>query len=208
MADAPADLEIRPLTADDDPAAQLDLAERAFGAIPAAQREQRLRSLPGHMASGRNLGAFAGRQPAASATFHDMRQWWCGGQVPQERDADIAHRSRWMLRVVDAPAAIAARGFPEAVSVRVVLRIDDRTRPANSGLWELAVSDGVGALAPFEPFLTCGALTLGARGVAALYAGPPVGRLRQAGLAGGGTPDGDAALDAAFAATAFMLDAF
>jgi len=32
--------------------------------------------------------------------------------------------------------------------------------------------------------------------------------LRQAGLAAGGTPDGDAALDAAFAATPYMLDAF
>ena len=51
-------------------------------------------------------------------------------------------------------------------------------------------------------------LVLGARGLAALYAGTPVGTLRQAGLAAGGTPDGDEALDAAFAATPFMLDAF
>jgi len=438
MAEPPADLEIRPLTPDDDPEAQLDLAERAFGTIPADQREHRLRSLPEHMASGRNLGAFAGGRPAASATFHDMRQWWHGRQVPMagvagvmvapehrgrgvgrhlmtallgeiaargyplsalfpatmslyrslgwelagardtaviparsllrltspdpsarpdlagrpdpaapsggvtsgpavdlrrvgpadaaaviaalgqahraardcgpitrdtamvadwladrdlyaylagdgflayrwqhhdlfvacaeavsgetvrafwthvgshasiadkiyartgpasaywwltaERDADIAHRSRWMLRVVDAPAAIAARGFPEAVSVHVVLHIDDRTRPANSGLWDLAVAGGTGTLSPLEalnpdalampsnpisstslagPAST--AVTLGARGLAALYAGTPVGVLRQAGLAAGGTPAEDAALDAAFAATPFMLDAF
>ena len=82
MAEPPADLEIRPLTPDDDPEAQLDLAERAFGILPADQRERRLRWLPGQMASGRNLGAFAGRQAAASATFHDMRQWWHGRQVP------------------------------------------------------------------------------------------------------------------------------
>jgi predicted acetyltransferase len=407
MADVPADLEIRPLGPDDDPEAQLDLAERAFGAIPAAERDGRLLSLPGHLASGRNLGAFAGRQPAASATFHDMRQWWYGRQVPmagvagvmvapeyrgrgvgrrlmtalldeiaargyplsalypatmplyrslgwelagardtaviparsllrlvppdagaprgdaapaggadlrragpddaaavtamlgqvheaardcgpitrdaamvaewlagrdvyaylagdgflayqwqhhdlfveraeavsgqtarafwthvgshasiaekvyartgpasafwwltQERDADIAHRSRWMLRVVDAPAAIAARGFPLAVSASVVLRIHDPARPANSGLWDLAVTGGSGALRPFGSTLAGGVMTLSARGLAALYAGTPAGTLRRAGLASGGTPGGDEALDAAFAATPFMLDAF
>jgi hypothetical protein len=44
--------------------------------------------------------------------------------------------------------------------------------------------------------------------VAALYAGTPVVTLRQAGLAFGGSPDDDAALDAAFAATPYMLDSF
>jgi hypothetical protein len=44
--------------------------------------------------------------------------------------------------------------------------------------------------------------------MAALFAGAPLAALRQAGLASGGTPADDAALDAAFAATPFMLDAF
>ncbi len=48
-------------------------------------------------------------------------------------------------------------------------------------------------------------LTLGARGLAALYAGTPVTVLRQAGLASSGSPEDDAALDAAFA---YMLDPF
>ncbi|MGO9294325.1 MAG: enhanced intracellular survival protein Eis, partial [Streptosporangiaceae bacterium] len=39
----------------------------------------------------------------------------------REPDVDIAHRERWMLRLVDAPAAIAARGFPAAVTARVAL---------------------------------------------------------------------------------------
>src|SRR5215470_15543236 len=409
MAEDPASLQIRPLGPDDDPEAQLDLAERAFGSIPAAQRERRLESMPGHVAAGRNLGVFAGRQPAAGASFHDMRQWWHGRPVPMagvagvmvapeyrgrgvgrrlmtalldeiaargyplsalfpatmplyrslgwelagardtvviparslrglvppsapasgadpdpqpepvlrragpgdagaviatlgqvheaardcgpitrdtgmvaewladpdvyaylagdgflayqwhhgnrdlfveraeavsartvrafwthigsyasitekiyartgpasalwwltaERDIHIDRRSRWMLRIVDAPAAIAARGFPEAVSARVPLHITDGARPANTDFWELAVADGTGALTPWRPEVPCGALTVGARGLAALYAGTPVTTLRQAGLAAGGTADGDAALDAAFAATAYMLDAF
>jgi hypothetical protein len=45
-------------------------------------------------------------------------------------------------------------------------------------------------------------------GLAALYAGTPLVTLRQAGLAVGGRPADDAALDAAFAAMSFMLDAF
>jgi hypothetical protein len=53
-----------------------------------------------------------------------------------------------------------------------------------------------------------GPLTLGARGLAALYAGIPVATLRRAGLVAGGDPAGDALLDGAFAATPFMIDRF
>ena len=42
-----------------------------------------------------------------------------------------------MSREVDAAAAIAARGFPAAVSLRVPLLIADGTRPDNSGRWQL-----------------------------------------------------------------------
>ncbi len=54
----------------------------------------------------------------------------------------------WMLRVIDAPAAIEARGFPAGVSVSVPLLVSDDTRPANSGRWRLTVSDGKGMLIP------------------------------------------------------------
>lgn len=132
--------------------------------------------------------------------------WW----LTRERDATIVKRSMWMLRVVDAPAAIAARGFPPAVSLSVPLVISDRTRPANSGRWQLSVSDGKGILIPNGPVVPLApeALTVGARGLSALYAGTPVSTLKLAGLAAGGAPDADAALDAAFAATPFMLDEF
>jgi predicted acetyltransferase len=403
VADQNAQPEIRVLTPADDLDAQLDLAERSFGAKGADERDQWREAMSGHIAEGRGLGAFVGGRPAGGAVFHDMRQWWCGRQVPMagvssvrvapedrgrgigrqlmtavldqiaargyplsalfpatmplyrslgwelaggrhtaviparslfrltapdlaqdpepgpalrragpgdaaavisvigrvheaardcgpiswdataisrwiaepdvyaylcddgflayrwhngnedlfvdgveaisgrtvrafwahigshasmaervyarvgpadafwwlghERDADVEHRSMWMLRVVDAAAAIAARGFPAALSFRVPLRIADQARPANSGLWQLTVADGVGTLDPLDapggP-----ALTLGARGLAALYAGTPMVTLRQAGLARGATPDGDATLDAAFAATPYMLDSF
>jgi predicted acetyltransferase len=150
--------------------------------------------------------------------------WW----LTQERDATLAKRSMWMLRVVDAPAAIAARGFPAAVSASVPLEVNDPSRPVNSGRWQLTVADGQGTLLPNGPVSSPAPLdsspdrgasatraggdrspiTLGARGLAALYAGTPVATLRLAGLAGGGSHDADAALDAAFAATPYMVDDF
>jgi predicted acetyltransferase len=398
--------EIRTLTPDDDLDAQLDLAERSFGAKGGDERDRWREAMSGHIAEGRCLGAFVGGRPAGGAAYHDMRQWWCGREVPmagvssvrvapedrgrgigrqlmtalldqiaargyplsalfpatmplyrslgwelaggrhtaviparslfrlappdldldpdpvparalrraapedaaaiisvigrvhqtardcgpitwdataisrwiadpdvyaylsddgflayrwhngnedlfvdgveaisgptvrafwahvgshasiaervyarvgpadafwwlgRERDADVEHRSLWMLRVVDAPAAIAARGFPEAVSLRVPLHITDGARPANSGRWELTVAEGRGTLTELGPGPPCGALDLGARGLAALYAGTPLVTLRQAGLVRGGASDGDAALDTAFAATPYMLDSF
>jgi predicted acetyltransferase len=140
--------------------------------------------------------------------------WW----LLREQEANLAVRESWMLRLLDAPAAIAARGFPAAVDLAVPLVIADDQVPANSGRWELTVRAGAGILSlegtdggasPGHPAPVTGeALTLGARGLAALYAGTPVATLRRAGLAEGGSADGDAALDAAFAAETYMLDDF
>ena len=142
-------------------------------------------------------------------TSPDDPFWW----LTAERDATISTRSMWMLRVVDAPAAIAARGFPPAVSAAVRLEINDDARPANSGSWQLEVADGKGALTPAASSGTARRavpLALGARGLGALYAGTPVATLRLAGLAAGGAPDSDsdAALDAVFAATPYLVDDF
>jgi Sterol carrier protein domain/Acetyltransferase (GNAT) domain len=140
--------------------------------------------------------------------------WW----MLREQDADIAERESWMLRLLDAPAAIAARGFP-ATDIAVPLQITDDLRPANSGRWDLTVPAGEGRLSRYRTVAPspssagrsharCAPLALGARGLAALYAGTPVATLRRAGLADGGSQDADAALDGAFAATPFMLDGF
>jgi predicted acetyltransferase len=130
-----------------------------------------------------------------------------------EPDVSLARHYSWMLRVVDAEAAIAGRGFPLAAETAVTLRLDDELCPANAGLWKLEISGGKGGLQrlrtdPAPQLPAAGLLTLGARGFAALYGGTPVATLRVAGLAAGGDPAGDAALDGAFAAAAFMLDYF
>jgi predicted acetyltransferase len=135
--------------------------------------------------------------------------WW----LAREPVADTVDHDDWMLRVVDPVAAVAARGFPPATEFAVRLRIADAARPANSGLWWLEVVEGRGSLVRVQEAAAGGAdgagiLTLGARGLAALYAGAPVATLRRAGLAVGGDTVADALLDGAFAATPFMLDRF
>ena len=124
-----------------------------------------------------------------------------------EADVTLNRAEQWMLRLLDAPAAIAGRGFPAGVSASVPLAVTDPQLPANSGDWRLEVGGGAAALTPAGPGRQP-PLRLGARGLAALYAGTPLATLRQAGLAAGASPEADAALDAAFAATPYMISAF
>jgi hypothetical protein len=143
----------------------------------------------------------------------------------REPDLSVARRHAWMLRVVDAAAAVAARGFPPAATLTARLRLADAACPGNDGLWTLEVDGGRGTLSPVSPGTVSPStvspstvspgtggdgdpLVLGARGFAALYAGTPVATLRRAGLAAGGSAAGDAGLDTAFAASPFMLDYF
>ncbi len=113
---------------------------------------------------------------------------------------------RWMLRVLDLPGAIAARGFPSAVTCEVPLRVDDHEIADATGSWRLRVADGAGVLERSDA--GDNDTTVGARGIAAMYAGTPMHALRRTGLVRGGSPQHDAALDAAFAGDAYLLDYF
>jgi len=129
--------------------------------------------------------------------------------LTREPDLGLTGCWRWMLRVVDAAAAIAGRGFPAAAGLVVELHIEDAQLPANTGHWTLEVSGGKGALTRAgSPVSGAGLLRLGARGLAALYGGTPMATLRRAGLAAGGSASTDDALDTAFAGQAFMLSVF
>jgi predicted acetyltransferase len=126
--------------------------------------------------------------------------------LTKEPDAETRRATSWMLRIVDAPAAIAARGYPSQAGLSVPLELTDAALPANSGSWRLEVAGGAGILERTEPERAQGALQLGARGLAALFAGAGIGPLRLAGLVAGGDPDADDALDCAFSGPAFLLD--
>ena len=114
----------------------------------------------------------------------------------------------WMLRCLDAPAAVAARGFPQAAQARIRLELSDPLIDGNCGQFELAISAGNGQLTPAAG-RQAAALRLGPRGFAALYGGVPLSTLRRAGLAAGGSAADDDALDTAFGGRpAFMLHGF
>jgi predicted acetyltransferase len=143
-------------------------------------------------------------QVAAVVSPDDPIAW-----LTREPDLGLASKWSWMLRVVDAPAAIAGRGFPAAAELAVGLQIDDPRLPANAGLWTLEVGGGKGTFSrSSSPISPAGPVRVGARGFAALYGGIPMTTLRRAGLASGGGAADDEALDAAFAGQAFMLSAF
>jgi predicted acetyltransferase len=119
--------------------------------------------------------------------------------------APVESRQPWMLRVVDAPAAVAARGWPPSLSGSIDLHLFDELCPWNAGPHVLHLSDGAARL---EPGGT-GAVTLTERGLALWYAGG----LSPAALRRAGLLDGPGAFDALLlAATAgpapVLLDYF
>ena len=127
----------------------------------------------------------------------------------------------WMARVVDLGAAFGGRGFGQHLSVEVDLVVEDAEAPANAGRWTLSVSGGGGTATRTDhgpvredagslgaDGSASNALHVGARGLSALWCGWSVSRLRQAGLASGGSADGDAALDAVFTCQPFITEYF
>ena len=168
--------------------------------------------LAGSAATARALWQIVGSHASMADTVRavagpqDAVSW-----LTSEPDVGLVRDDQWMLRLVDAPAAIAARGYPAAVSLRVPVQVDDPARPDNSGPWLLEISGGQGALtrAGERAGVAAGApVLLGARGLAALYSGTPLATLRLAGLAAGGDQAADDALGSAFGPPATMADFF
>lgn len=126
--------------------------------------------------------------------------------LTREPDTYLKFHEMWMLRLVDVAAAIRGRGFPLSAQLSVPLSIQDDSRDSNAGLWELSVTGGRGTLV-HAPEATR-PLTIGVRGLAALYGGTPMASLRLAGLASGGQPAADSELDGAFGGASYLLDSF
>jgi len=94
----------------------------------------------------------------------------------------VESRDAWMLRVLDAAGAVAARGWPPHLSGAVDLALDDDVCPWNAGSRRLVLEAGEGRLEPGGS----GAVRFTPRGLAVWYAGaadPAV--LRRAGLLAG-----------------------
>jgi predicted acetyltransferase len=101
---------------------------------------------------------------------------WTGGAddplvlLAPEKATRVVQWKRWMLRVVDLPAAVAARGWPEDAEIDLHLDIDDPVLPANAGSWRLSASAGR-AEAVRAPSGHAPSLGLGIDAFAMLYAG-------------------------------------
>ncbi|HLL53525.1 MAG TPA: GNAT family N-acetyltransferase [Myxococcaceae bacterium] len=122
-----------------------------------------------------------------------------------EQDVVPQNALKWMTRVVDAPAAIAARGFPGKTGLRVTLELRDETARWNDGRWVLEVNGGKGTLVRGGD----GRVRMGIQALSSLYTGwAPARTLARLGLMDGPAED-LAALDTAFAGpTPSMLDSY
>lgn len=63
-------------------------------------------------------------------------------RVPQAAHAAFEVRGSWMLRVVDARAALASRGFARGLHAEFELALRDPLIPANEGRFVLSIQDG------------------------------------------------------------------
>lgn len=118
----------------------------------------------------------------------------------------LGHERPWMLRLVDAAAAIAARGHARGPQAVVPLEIADDVCPWNAGRRRLVVEDGRARLEPGGS----GSVRVGIGALASLYSGwsSTATLVRHGGL-DGGTAAERAALDRVFAGpTPWMLDEF
>lgn len=108
---------------------------------------------------------------AASALVRDV-SWFGPAEHPlllllDEQEVRTTYEERWLLRVLDLPRAMAARGFRAGVGAVAGIEVVDPQLPANAGAWRLEAADRVGRAerggAP--------SLRLGASALAALWSG-------------------------------------
>ncbi len=113
-----------------------------------------------------------------------------------EPQVTVAQCQRWMLRIVDFPAALAGRGWPRGMAGELHVDVDDPLLVEHAGAWVITVSDGRAVVRPGGR----GELKLTSRSLGPLYSGYlSATALVAAGLASG--PDAALELaDALFAA--------
>lgn len=113
-----------------------------------------------------------------------------------EQAGEVLADIRWMTRIVDAPGAVAQRGFAQALEASVDLEIRDPLVAANEGRFTLSVSKGRGRLERGGG----GGLELDIGALSSIYTGwGTTSLLARAGRLQGGSAAARSALDAVFA---------
>ena len=106
------------------------------------------------------------RAMVATARFFGSPQEPLLHLLPEPR-ATVARRLELLLRIVDVPGALAARGYPPHLAADLHLAVEDDLLPQNTGRFILRVADGRGAVEPGG----AGTFRLGIRALASLYSG-------------------------------------
>ena len=96
--------------------------------------------------------------PPASPLLHTL----------DDRRYSIRVHEPWMLRVLDIPGALTARGYPAAIDTELVLDIEDDIIETNTGRWTLRVKHGSSTVTPGGQG---DALKCGIRDFAPIYTG-------------------------------------
>lgn len=84
-----------------------------------------------------------------------------------EQRAAVSARIDWMLRIVNVPAALQARGYPPGLTAELHLDVTDDLLNSNTGRYVLHVAEGAGHVTQGGR----GDLHIEIRGLAALYTG-------------------------------------
>lgn len=103
----------------------------------------------------------------------------------EEQEWRVVKADAWMLRLLDVPRALSARGWPAHVEGELELDVQDDLLPANQGRWRLRVAGGAATVEPGGR----GALRLDVTTLAPLY----TGHVRAARLAADGRLGGSPA---------------
>ncbi|MGW4211597.1 GNAT family N-acetyltransferase [Lentzea sp. NPDC004789] len=130
-----------------------------------------------------SLKSWAGTLEAVELRITDPATLHLLGATPMRYEV---FTSTWMLRVVDLPAAVAARGWPRLTNAAVDLEIVDEHAPWHAGHQRIVAEDG---LVRVEPGGT-GAVRLHARALGPWFSGAQnTHALRRAGLLEGDPAD-------------------
>lgn len=126
-------------------------------------------------------------------------------RLPMADPRSVRSEIRWMIRLIDAAGAVAARGYRSSATARVELDIRDVDAPWNAGRWVLDVSEGSAELRPGG----AGTVETTIGGLSSIWAGYASARtLATAGLMRSADPAALDALDEAFAGPAPVLADF
>ncbi len=119
-------------------------------------------------AAGRRLLSFLGDHRSMA-----QEVVWRGGPADpllfllREQTYQVKHLFQWMLRLLDVPAALQARGYPAGYSGALHLEVDDDLFPENRGRFVLEVENGEAEVRPGGD----GDVKLHVRALAPLYSG-------------------------------------